>query len=136
MVNEEFLAGSQCRNCQSDENIYSLSVKNLWDKSHNNTLDRLSTADCLTAYATRIQSTRRNLLLVTRDKNNDVNITAYFPNLSYINNTDLYWTQSFDADEGLGQRRGGDSLSWICSGLPDREGLPCQSRIGEITNDP
>lgn len=145
MVNEEFLADSECRNCQtgSDDELTrpvreprDLSLKDLWRKSSNGTLDRLSPAECLDAYATTIQSTKHNLFIVVAGKNDNMSSAVYFPYLTDINNNNLYSIKGFSASEGLGQEEGHDPLEWICSGLPDKENSRCQSRVGEITNKP
>jgi hypothetical protein len=109
----------------------------LWQNSRDGSLDRLSASECLTAYGTTVQSTRRNLLVVTADNGYaaDSNTSSLYPlNPFSINNTNLHWGWDFRATDGLNHYLNVDPLAWICSGIPEKENSSCQSRLVEIRN--
>jgi hypothetical protein len=64
-VNENFNR-TECDHCDQISIIY-----NLWNQSRNRTLEKLDANTCRTAYTTYIQSSRRNLLLVTNRERPD-----------------------------------------------------------------
>jgi hypothetical protein len=39
----------------------------MWERAHNNELERLTNVDCLNAYSEMLQTKRRNVLLVASD---------------------------------------------------------------------
>jgi hypothetical protein len=92
-------------------------------------LDRLEPAECLNQYATSIQSTRRNLLLVASDE--------HFPTIkqnNFLNGSHVYWTGPFDSSDVAVVQNSAVAYSWMCSGLKI-EG-DCSNKIDKIRADP
>jgi hypothetical protein len=137
VVSEEFIKDTECRNCTAaDQSVIPTAeiLKDLWRKSRNGLLDKLTPADCVDAYSTLIQSTRSNLLVVTARKSPSPRPIAGLYSLddSYINSTDVYLIRNSDAVERLNQYQGNDPLAWLCSGLPGKRDIACQMRLGEL----
>lgn len=104
-------------------------LEDLWGMSKSGTLEKLSPAECLSAYGIPTQSTRRNLLVVTANEN--VAPRDY----PYINNTNFGTIMREDARQRLKLfKRDSSALSWICSGLAQRG--PCMNFIEGIKNAP
>lgn len=143
LVREAFVNASVCRNCTEEYSSYSYDTSSqytpsrlelLWSQSRNGSLERLESAECITAYAIALQSDRRNLLLVM--DNAQANTSPYNRNLTYINNTDTFWFNTFSAYEGTDPDAAPDSYAWICSGLEYKRNTPCANRLGEIAKAP
>jgi hypothetical protein len=67
-VSESFIKDDDCFNCGNITKPWSEApVRMMWEKAHNNELDRLSNAECIQAYAEMLQTKRRNVLLVASD---------------------------------------------------------------------
>ncbi|KAH7392189.1 hypothetical protein DE146DRAFT_661877 [Phaeosphaeria sp. MPI-PUGE-AT-0046c] len=139
VVSQAFVDDPDCQNCtdtiSNEPAVIELAarLKGLWEQSRKSELDRLSPMDCLSAYGTIIQTTRRNLLVVTANEN-IVPAPAHlsFPFDRDINNTNWYQYDYFNATTALGHyQRNSDTLQWICSELP-RTNTPCINRIGEL----
>jgi hypothetical protein len=139
LVSQSFLDDTECRNCTvaaSSDGVEGNDVgdmlKLLWNKSRNNTLERLSPEKCIAAYGTMIQSERRNLLVVTSSDADypsiaGVNSSRISP---AINNTNLHLISGFDA--GIDSATDRSSLSWMCSALTDETDALCMDRLGEL----
>lgn len=143
LVNEAFVNASVCHNCTERYSSYSYynssqyipsRLELLWSKSRNGSLERLEPAECITAYAIALQSDRRNLLLVMDSA--QANTSPYNRNLTYTNNTDTFWFDTFSAYEGTDPDTAPDSYAWICSGLEYEWDTPCANRLGEIAKTP
>jgi hypothetical protein len=141
VVSDEFVNDSECRNCTMTNDVGTAKVlEHLWKKSRDGLLDNLTSAECIDAYATTIQSARSNLLVVTARKNPSPKpmtglYSGYHPgDDTYINNTGLYLIRNSGAVERLSQRQSmdADPLSWLCSGLPYKDNIGCQMRLGEL----
>lgn len=113
-------------------------LKGLWSRARNNSLDRLSPAQCIAAYGTLVQSTRRNLLVVTTKKTDEPALAGnnILPELPWINTTDLYMISNVKAADGLKHYRWNDPLRWMCSSLPWKTDTECVNRLGEIKTGP
>lgn len=143
VVSQAFVDDPNCQNCTDTSSnepkviASAAMLKSLWTQSRNGKLDRLSPAECLSAYGTLVQSTRRNLLIVTADENIVSAPTQFsFPSDRDINNTNWYQYDYFDAVNALRHyQRNFDELYWICSELP-RKTTPCINRIGELRQAP
>jgi hypothetical protein len=145
VVNQAFVDDPECHNCtdtipkSASATAHAQMLKSLWSMSRNNLLDRLEPDECLSAYGTMIQSTRRNLLFVTANENvkSTVDPTAIgFPRMPYINNTNWALIRHFDATKGLEQYQ--DPLDWACTGLTRAASgeTRCINRIEEIRSAP
>jgi len=67
-VSESFVTDDECYNCGNITRPWSEEpVRTMWQKAHNNELERLSNVDCIQAYAEMLQTKRRNVLLVASD---------------------------------------------------------------------
>ena len=67
-VSESFIRDDECYNCGNlSRTSFADNIPALWQKAHNNELERLSNIDCIQAYAEMFQTKRRNLLLVASD---------------------------------------------------------------------
>ena len=139
LVSQAFVDDSECRNCTAaipDAASDAEMLRGLYEKSRNGSLERLDAAECVAAYGTLIQSTRRNLLVVTA--NEDVNLgpadMIYPPERPYINNANWYMIERSVATEGLrAYARIADSpVDWICSGLPDPGDSICINELEAI----
>jgi hypothetical protein len=143
VVNQAFVDDTECRNCtdyrvDNDISADAQMLRRLWDMSHSNLLDRLSSDECLSAYSTPIQSTRRNLLVLTANENIKLPVDRFsdgFPSKTGINTTNLARISHFNAVSGLTPYQEGDAFSWICTGLPSSD-APCINRIEEIQSAP
>lgn len=84
-----------------------------------------------------IQSNRRNLLMVTSDENIESKYVIPPPEYFVTNNTNTFWSGSFDAAEALQQDQFEDSYGWICSGLDySAKDILCANRVEEIKSAP
>lgn len=143
VVSQAFVDDPNCQNCTDTSSnepkviASAAMLKSLWTQSRNGKLDRLSPAECLSAYGTLVQSTRRNLLIVTADENIVSAPTQFsFPSDRDINNTNWYQYGYFDAVNALRHyQRNFDELYWMCSELP-RKTTPCINRIRELRQAP
>lgn len=139
LVNESFLDDPECRNC-TDQRYYSssyysgLALLSLWNQSRHNALDKLEPADCIAQYATALQSYRRNVLLVIDSTQPD--LPPQDSNLTYLNNTNTFWKESFDSSDGMDPQFAPDSYKWICSSLDYDSNSNCANRIGVIKSRP
>jgi hypothetical protein len=111
-------------------------LENLWAKSRNGSLDRLDPAECIAAYGTLIQSTRRNLLVVIADEHVDRDFERLLPEFGIIglHIPDLLSTWSFSAQYSLsfwGRRE--DTIGWMCRDLPSKTGVQCSNRLAELS---
>lgn len=111
-------------------------LENLWAKSRNGSLDRLSPNECIAAYGTLIQSTRRNLLVVIADEHVDRDFERLLPQFGVpgLHIPDLLLTWSFSAQYSLsywGRRE--DTISWMCLDLPRKDGVQCSNRLAELS---
>ncbi|KZM27396.1 hypothetical protein ST47_g1466 [Ascochyta rabiei] len=144
-VSESFLESAECINCSTppnkDTNLtepliapypnqeFPYLLNGLWSKARNGTLDRLEPAECIDQYATLIQSTRRNVLLVASDEN--------FPGKernTFINGSYVYDALAFASIDIYRPEQASNAYKWLCSGLPSSE-APCTSRISDIKSD-
>jgi hypothetical protein len=139
LVSQAFVDDSECRNCTAaipDAASDAEMMRSLYEKSRNGSLERLDAAECVSAYGTLIQSTRRNLLVVTANENinSGSTDTIYPPDSPYINNTNWYMIQRSVATEGLrAYARLADSpVDWICSGLPYHTNSICINELEAI----
>jgi hypothetical protein len=99
----------------------------MWNMSKSETLDKLSPAECMTAYNTGIQSYRRNLLLVANDEHalprintsssDMIRFSTQYSKLKYANNTNVLYVYDFDSQSGFMRTDG--SLRWIISSKYD-----------------
>jgi hypothetical protein len=112
-------------------------LASLWKKAHAGSLERLDPAECINAYATSIQSKRRNVLLVASD--------SKFPSPAenhFINASRVYWAANFQASYAQWPATASDAYDWICSGLDKPTcpgGLcadiePCSKAVRAIRN--
>jgi hypothetical protein len=128
VVTEDFINDTECRNCSTDASepfdsygtrgFTGTILNNMWNMSKSGTLDRLSPAECLTAYNTPIQSNRRNLLFVANNEYplSRVNATV-LSSVGYyvsVNNTNVYYVYHFSSVKGV-ERPMTQSLEWIIS---------------------
>lgn len=145
LVNDDFLNAPECRNCtetyspsgsyRSMSSTYAgATLHSLWNQSRNSVLDRLEPADCIAQYATSLQSYRRNVLLVIDSTQTD--LPPQNRNLTYLNNTDTFWVDAFDANEGMQPDGSADSYQWICSSISYGSDSNCANEIGAIKNAP
>jgi hypothetical protein len=106
VVNENFNR-TDCNGCNQTSIIYSL-----WNQSRNGTLEKLDANTCRTAYTTYIQSSRRNLLLVT-DRERPNNFHQPFES----NNSNVY--MRYMSHPYLDQTASitGPPFQWIYSGV-------------------
>lgn len=113
-------------------------LQSLWNKSKNGSLDKLEPAQCITDYATIIQSNRRNVLLVMNNENVDPTLDSEghslgHPKLRFTKNLNVYYTNQFNAGSGgIDLDLVADSYSWMCSGLGLKMNEKCAGRIGSI----
>lgn len=96
-------------------------------KAQDNTLDRLSNAECINAYAEPIQSVRRNVLLVAADdKMPSPNTTAGG------NSSDVYAINYFYANQASKSNAAMNSYLWICSALNSLTKEYCSNLVDGI----
>lgn len=139
----------ECRNCTDTSNLRTGAVdtatevlQDLWNMSKNHSLDRLEPLQCITDYATMIQSQRRNVLLVTSNDNVNTSLNSTgsplgHPLFFFTNNTNVYYASQFDAgSDGLNPEQAANSYDWICSALYRKDGPPCASQIDAIKSAP
>ncbi|XPS76152.1 hypothetical protein M3J07_008208 [Ascochyta lentis] len=146
-VSESFVESAECVNCSTppnkDTNMTTVErdgtypnqefpylLDSLWSKARNGTLDRLEPAECINQYATLIQSSRRNVLLVAsdgefpgKDKNTLINGSYVYDALPFAS-TDIYRPEN-----------AGGAYEWICSGMPSSYYDDCTSRISDVKSD-
>lgn len=144
VVNQNFVDASECHNCTEDAYrgavAYDLSqsarfdLHVMWTLSRNGSLDRFEPAECLTRYATTLQSDRRNLLLVTEDDQAGLSPPNY--NITFSNNTDYFWSSSFSAKSGNDPNVAPDSYDWICTGLDLSYSQHCANEVDRIKRSP
>ncbi|KAH6638910.1 hypothetical protein C7974DRAFT_421557 [Boeremia exigua] len=139
MVDQSFLDSPTCLNCTTafpKEPFAKQTLKTLWDKSQNGSLDRLEPSECVNAYGTKIQSARRNLFVVLADGNfSSVYSSPENPGNNWINNTNFLSAWLSRAEAGLThyQNNVQSPFGWICSGLPtERPSQPCINRLEEV----
>jgi hypothetical protein len=149
-VSQAFLDSPQCQNCTDtdppdpndvkDPNAGKTTVgtmlENLWAKSRNGSLDRLNPAECIAAYGTLIQSTRRNLLVVIADEHVDRDFEPLLPGFGILglHNRDLLLAWSFSAPYSLSySARGVGALDWMCLDLPRKPTVQCSDRLAELS---
>ncbi|KAF1994291.1 hypothetical protein P154DRAFT_549157 [Amniculicola lignicola CBS 123094] len=106
----------------------------LHDQAKNGSLDRLENLDCIKAYSTLIQSSRRNLLLVV---DNDKDAIAAS---NHSIDTYLHGNFYFDAGEAKEYTYANGLYDWICSSGPsDLEKhfttKECAKHVGEVKKD-
>lgn len=123
MVGQGFLNDSDCYNCTSNKQLNQL--HNQW---RNGTLSRLEPAECLSAYASTLQSQRGDVLLVTDNVLNSNVSTLY-------NNTNVYWYTRFWGAHGTDPDYAPEAYQWICSGLEDPYDV-CTNRVDRIMQAP
>jgi hypothetical protein len=95
-----------------------------------NTLKTLTPAECITQYATSMQSRRRNLLLVASDDN--------FPTAAentFINGSHVYWAGPFFASDAQTSSSASDSYKWMCSASYKDRGM-CSNKIDSVRKNP
>jgi hypothetical protein len=107
VVNENFNR-TDCNGCNQTSIIYSL-----WNQSRNETLDELDANTCRTAYTTYIQSSRRNLLLVTDRETPNNSDQPFDPNNSNVYNSYQFHPR-FDGSRTV---KGLPPFQWIYSGV-------------------
>jgi len=100
-------------------------LQNLWVDARADDLDRLSPAECMDSYATNIQSTRGNVLLVASDGHFPPPTENYF-----VNGSRVYWADMFSAKTALATDTASDSFGWMCSGVDSKR--PCSNDIEAI----
>jgi hypothetical protein len=107
VVNENFNR-TECSHCDQTSIIY-----NLWNQSRNRTLEKLDANTCRAAYTTYIQSSRRNLLLVTdRERPDNSHQTSDSHNSNvYIGYPSLLQLDKTTIDTGM------PPFEWIYSGI-------------------
>lgn len=149
-VSQTFVESPKCQNCTNLDvlgpSVYDESdagktlpgkmLENIWAKSRNGSLDRLDPAECIAAYGTLIQSTRRNLLVVIADEHVDRDVEEVYTSSGYrdLHTPNLLMTWSFSAQYSLGYwGRRGDTIPWICSDLPYKDGVRCSNRLTELS---
>ncbi|KNG46280.1 hypothetical protein TW65_86917 [Stemphylium lycopersici] len=124
-ASESFIRDANCSHCSDTTGEFSSILNRLWNNASAGVLERLDPADCITSYATSIQSTRRNVLLVaSNDKFPPANENAF------INGSHVYWSSVFRAKDAMARDTARDSFDWICSGIDsERE---CSVEIGAL----
>lgn len=148
VVNGAFLEDERCLDCNwIEQESYSTPGLHLrpldepftmWKRALNGSLDRLEPWECLTEYATALQSYRGCVLLVT----NEVQRNDSWPSqLTQLNSTHIYWSDIFSSVNGTDSSLASRAWNWICSGLdytlrpgfytPDPE-LRCTDELGNI----
>jgi hypothetical protein len=105
-------------------------LESLHSKYKVGALETLTPAQCITQYATSIQSNRRHLLLVASD---DKYPTAE-QNI-FINGSHVYAASSFSASDATGSTRAASSYDWMCSGM-DMIGHVCSQKIDSVRSNP
>ncbi|KAF2792690.1 hypothetical protein K505DRAFT_338477 [Melanomma pulvis-pyrius CBS 109.77] len=112
-VSQSFIDSPKCDGCNDlNENRTNL-INRLHESARDGGLERLENIDCINEYAQMIQTSRRNVLVVTSDNKRALDDNA--ENFSIKVST--Y-----------------DSYSWICSGLDSS--LRCYQLIDEVRNNP
>jgi hypothetical protein len=89
-------------------------------------LETLTPAECITQYATSMQSKRRHLLLVAGNDN--------FPTAAeniFINGSNVYWAGPFYASDARTSGSASDSYNWMCSASHMFNGL-CSNKIDNV----
>lgn len=133
MVNEEFLNDEECPDCFYTNVSYakntSKELEYIWNKSREGSLERLDPMECLTEYATPLQSNRRHVLLVTDDTYN-ATLVSGLPK-TFPLNPNVYSVLDFEATRGIQSTSASGSFSWICSGLSTSE-KRCAFALDEV----
>ncbi|KAH7411965.1 hypothetical protein DE146DRAFT_751110 [Phaeosphaeria sp. MPI-PUGE-AT-0046c] len=148
-VSKSFLEDTECRNCSAShkdvsivyrplyenpwQSFYTTNelpriLEGLYQEYHAGLLDRLEPKDCISQYATSIQSNRRNVLLVASDEN--------FPppeENAYLNNSHVYWASPFYANDARNGQDSSNAYNWICSTL-NLEGV-CSNNVDGVRNN-
>ncbi|KAJ8117813.1 hypothetical protein OPT61_g1088 [Boeremia exigua] len=128
VVSEAFLDSENCVNCTSDPDYEYVNIvlPMLWDKSRQGLLDHLNPTECFNAYATSIQSSGRNVLVVIDNKDADKSLSK-----SPLNDTNVYGKSFFSAYLGTDASEASTSYSWICGGYNASE-TPCANKVDAI----
>jgi hypothetical protein len=154
-VSQAFVDSPKCQNCTDldppDPNAGKYSsagkttvgnanvgkmLENLWAKSRNGSLDHLDPAECIAAYGTLIQSSRRNLLIVIANEHVDRDFERLIPpfGIPGLHMPDLLEHWPFSAQYSLGYwGRKADTIGWMCHGLPSKTDVQCSNRLAELS---
>jgi hypothetical protein len=147
-VSQAFVDSPKCENCTNldipdpdvrdsfgvGKTLAGKMLENLWTKSRNGSLDRLNPAECIAAYGTLVQSTRRNLLVVIANEHVD-----YFEEVHTLDGyrdlhtPNLLMTWESLAPYSLTDGERGSYLEWMCEGLPVNPDVQCSSRLAELS---
>jgi hypothetical protein len=107
-----------------------LVLQDLHAKYKAGALKTLTPAECITQYATSLQSNRRHVLLVASDNN--------FPTAEqnvFVNGSHVYWAGPFSASDAQDASNAAVSYSWMCTGMvPD--GYTCSNKIDSARSNP
>jgi hypothetical protein len=163
-VSESFFKSNECQNCNNLTTTmlthYEKPIRHMYERAHNNELEKLTNADCLTAYAEMLQTKRGSVLLVASDdKMPPVDATLYGGTQIYALNpvaattsatsqsaADIYCElQCNTCIENWGSPLEQHTLTnfettaWMCSSIDlTKRGSddPCLNLIGEVKSKP
>lgn len=134
IVNSAFLEDTSCTNCTNTSPTYLPAgemLNDLWLKSRNGSLDKLAPEDCIDAYGTLIQSTRRNLLVVISKRITTIRTGNVFPGMNN-SNTLGYWRSTAQAGLRTYPKNYGSPIDWMCSDLSYKPDTLCIGRLEEL----
>lgn len=100
----------------------------MYEDYHAGLLDRLEPENCISQYATSIQSSRRHVLLVASDENFPIPQQNVF-----LNNSHVYWANPFYANDATEGQSASNAYNWICSTL-NMDGT-CSNNVESVRND-
>jgi hypothetical protein len=131
LVSQAFLNGTEDANCVGPESASYLDIpsnvgssfEHLSSMLRNGSLERLERTQCIKEYAKIVQPTRRNLLLVAANVDDDPNMNTTTglpygrPCINGVkNSTGVFWIAYFNAERALSSTYAEDSYKWLCSG--------------------
>jgi hypothetical protein len=105
-------------------------LQNLHNKYKIGALKTLTPAECITQYATSVQSNRRHVLLVASDDK--------FPTAEqnmFINGSHVYWAGSFAASSAKETASAASSYDWMCTAMPKFASV-CSHEIDSVRSNP